>query len=896
MSAHAAFLEQVRLALENFQDQAWLEVNSPLATPYFLGELLPAATGAHPRRQRGRALQTALQQAAEILWDGPVPGDRQALMEAVNQQRALVGNTKSSRYHYLLLELRYFRRHFAPRAEPRRAEDIYHFVGVGRGRFFDHLQEAIAEVARILIERFRPTLRLESPTAAVRLVGREAALDRAWQALQAGQSVALSGMSGIGKSSLGSALGRQWAQQGAPVFWCTFRPGLNAQLESLLFALGQFLKENDAPGLWSYMLAQEGQAWQPHLALGLLRADLEQTRSRRLLLCFDEVDLLDSGETDAPATQPVLELLDSLRGLAPLLLMGQRAVIDTACHVALTGLPNAVIRQLFQQAGVRLGVDELNLIAQRTQGNPRLLELLIALHASGEALSDLVEQLPLAPALRPLLNRLEKHLSADEKEILAQLSVFRSPAPADVWAGRPSLARLLSRRLVQADDLGALTQLPTIRQLVYSALSPETREAGHRQAAWIRAERSEYTAAAYHYWQAGDLEAAVRVWYPHRELEIRRGQAQAARHIFENISLRRLEGEAQRWLKLLRNTLALLEGDADRVLADFEAIDWPAESEDSAEALIQRGQAQFMLGSGEAALDSYEDAITTLARLGRRIMELRLRRSIIHVRQTGVSEARQEARRAEYELAHLQGFVASEAGDHPTAMRHFQDALELARQLQQENNIARTCTELTVLAGRVGDMPAARRYAEEAIAYYQRIGDGLHAEAVRANLASMSMQMGDYAAVIEPLERALAFFEPLRNEGWIASIRANLAESYLELGQLDKARAYAFSVLNMEEMATRPYACYTLGLIHERQAAPALAEATFQEGCAIAHRNGDRFVLAYLQRALGQLYVRQGQLEAGHAQLAEAEQHFRAMQMITEADETRAWFAGATPG
>lgn len=894
MSAHTAFLEQVRLALENFQDRVWLETNSPLATPYFLGELLQATNGAPP--QRGRALQRALQQAAEFLWDGPAPEDRQALLEAVNQQRTLVGNTRSPRYQYLLLELRYFRRHFPARAEPRRVEDMYHFVGVGRGRFFDHLQEAIGEIARILIERFRPTLRLESPTTAVRLVGREAALTHAWAALQAGQSVALSGMSGIGKSSLGSALGRQWAQHNASVFWFTFRPGLNTQLESLLFALGQFLKEQGAPELWTYMLAQEGQAWQTHLALGFLRADLEQARPRRPLLCFDEVDLLDSGEAGVETGQPVLELLDSLRDLAPLLLMGQRAVVDTACHVALTGLPPAAIEQLFTLAGVELNAAELRLIAQRTHGNPRLLELLIALQASGEALAELVEQLPQAPALRPLLNRLEKHLSAEEKEILAQLAVFRSPAPADVWAGRPSLTRLLGRRLVQADGNGALTQLPTIRQLVYSTLSPEARETNHRQAAWIRAERSEYTAAAYHYWQAGDPVAAVRVWYPHRELEIRRGQAQAARHIFENISLRRLEGEAQRWLKLLRNTLALLEGEADRVLADFDAIPWPAESEESAEALIQRGQAQFMLGNGEAALDSYENAIATFARLSRRTMELRLRRSIIHVRQTGVSAARQEAQRAEYELAHLQGFVAGEAGDFPTALRHFQDALDLARQLQQENNIARTCTELTLLAGRLGDMPAARLYAEEAIVYYQRIGDSLHAEAVRANLAGLSMQVGDYAAVIEPLERALTFFERLRNEGWVASIRANLAESYLELGQLDKARAYAFSVLHMEEMATRPYACYTLGLVHERQGAPALAEATFQEGCALAQRNGDRFVLAYLQRALGQLYIRQGQSEAGRTRLEEAGQLFEAMHMLTEAQETRAWSADSLSG
>ena len=47
-------------------------------------------------------------------------------------------------YHYLLLELRYFRRYFYPRAQPqaKREVDLREYLGVGRGPYFNHLKTA----------------------------------------------------------------------------------------------------------------------------------------------------------------------------------------------------------------------------------------------------------------------------------------------------------------------------------------------------------------------------------------------------------------------------------------------------------------------------------------------------------------------------------------------------------------------------------------------------------------------------------------------------------------------------------------------------------------------------------------------------------------------------------
>ncbi|MEZ4729615.1 MAG: hypothetical protein R3E79_21000 [Caldilineaceae bacterium] len=89
----------------------------------------------------------------------------------------------------------------------------------------------------LLLQRLRPAIRPERPTLLQS--------DWAWplltmllQELQAGKCVSLTGPGGVGKTSLGAAVTEQWPSPA--VFWCTFRPTLNDQLDSLLFALGHF--------------------------------------------------------------------------------------------------------------------------------------------------------------------------------------------------------------------------------------------------------------------------------------------------------------------------------------------------------------------------------------------------------------------------------------------------------------------------------------------------------------------------------------------------------------------------------------------------------------------------------------------------------------------------------
>ncbi len=198
----AAFQAVIRTALEHFHEPAWLATHSPLAEAYFLADRL--AADAVQAEARGVALQALLRAAWEQLWPGPPPADRAALLRITEEARRREGNSGPV-YACLLLELRYFRAYFSPTDYPAQAGDIPEFLNVSTTRFFVHLDEAIDRLADQVLQLARPALRAERPRRPVVFVGRAAARETCRAALLAGHSVTITGVAGVGKTTLAAA-------------------------------------------------------------------------------------------------------------------------------------------------------------------------------------------------------------------------------------------------------------------------------------------------------------------------------------------------------------------------------------------------------------------------------------------------------------------------------------------------------------------------------------------------------------------------------------------------------------------------------------------------------------------------------------------------------------------
>lgn len=859
------YVASIRSALEHVSDPSWLGRHSPLSSPYFLGK--QRLTGVRPAipEDRGRVLQAVIRQAADKMWGGSLPATRAALAAAVDEDRLTLGN-KSSRYRFYLLELRYLRRYYPLNTFPTATEAIPGFVNVSQTRFFIHLEEAIEELGRQLTELIAPALRLERPGLIRAPIGRDQIIAAVEAGLRDGRSVAVTGQGGVGKSTLGAAVSARWS---GAVFWHTFRPGLNDDLGSLLFSLGHFARDEGAPMLWAQLLAGAGEVSSPDQALGMLRMDMEAIAGRRPLLVFDEVDLMQTavGEPRRKQHAQALELLESLRGTVPLLLLGQRVYIDTEAHYVLNPLLQPESGALLNALGLEANAVTLHRVQQFTSGNPRLLELYAALHHMGDEADDLL-RLPRDSSIQPLFSRLWRRLGPGEQELLGSLSVFRSYAPRDAWPKLDAaMADLVRRNLIKSDIGGGVALLPFYRELVYNAIPNGKRWRYHRDAGLIRARLGGYTAAAYHYVLGDEAALAVEVWFAHQEEEILAGQASAASEVFNAVDLAQVDESVRGKLLVIRNRLALLQGEAERVLEGMEHFTWDVDDETTADTLGQLAYAYELRDRADEALAKYDEAIDMLSRLATKLTGWHVARGLTFVRGNDIHSADREVRLARSDLEHLQGTIHLVKGHFEAAQAHFVVALRLGEEEGDKNRIAKGYYMLAIIAGRQANMPLAREHAERAMSHYRDTGNRLQLEGIRAELAGMYLNVRQYGEVIESSEQAMKFFERIEHDAWVSTISTNLAEAYMETGQLDKAREMVFKALRLEIPSARPYALYTLGHIHDREGNAVHAAAGFREGIEVARANGDRFIEAYLRRALGALLIGDQQPAAGMEQL-----------------------------
>lgn len=293
-----SFQKEVENALKHINDPEWLGLHSLLAAPYFLAEYLREqkidAAGPH---KRGEALQKLL--------------------------RRTISTPDTE--HANLLRLYYLKSWSE--------KEAYTELLISKATFQRNRKKAISELGVSLNKRLKPALRAEVPRPRGDLLERNQLTTTCLHALEEEKSVGLTGPGGIGKTTLGQHIAARMAPQ--PAFWFTFRLGLNDNFSNLIFALGSFLVRQGASTLWAQLTADKGHV-EMDKALGLVRYDLSHLASKRPVLCFDEVDLLRPAELEGHAA--LLPFLESLKGLAPLLLIGQQLPIEVKEHHRLSNL------------------------------------------------------------------------------------------------------------------------------------------------------------------------------------------------------------------------------------------------------------------------------------------------------------------------------------------------------------------------------------------------------------------------------------------------------------------------------------------------------------------------------------------------------------------------------
>jgi tetratricopeptide (TPR) repeat protein len=858
-----SFRRGLEEALEHFTEIDWLGTHSPLAAPYVLGADLGREPDADSAAGRGRALQRKLLAAAQSL-----PG-RDGIYDP---QR--------------LLQVTYFRPNVNRTREGYAVE-----LALSPATYYRHRNEAISQLESALVRHLRPGLRLEFPAPRA-MVGRQTEISGCLSGLHARQLIAITGPSGMGKTTLGATVAAQWPDDGGSpqahlrdVFWYTFRPGFNDQLSSLLFSLGFFLFQRGAPNLWLQLVAKP-QEIDPNIALGLLRQDLAG-RERPPLLCFDEVDLLRPADADGDERIRLRSFVEALadagREQAPTLLLGQQLLVEADAHYVLNGFTPVEARALLAQHSIVLRDSDVEQLCHVTRGNPLLLRLFVALHQLGETVPDALRMIPASPTFSLLLDRIRKRLTADERRLLESLAVYRRAAPADAFVNEGSaLHGLLQRGLAQRGEDGGVALQSAVRDVVYRALGAEARARLHLHATEICTTRAEFTEAAHHALQAGQPELAVWTWFTHREQEILQGQAGNALAMFRGVSRDVLSNAQDRKaLALLRAELWQAQGESGAALDDLNALSWPANDPATPQAQRLRGDLLDEQDRIDEALNAYRDGLASAAGLVEaQAAKLHARSGLLHMRRLNdLAHARREADIALFEAAHLRGDIEDESGNYAAARERFEEALGIAVRARYALGEARAHTALGILTSRQNQADAAAGHFDRAEQLFRASGEIARAERNRSNLAFALIMAGRHAEAIEQAGKALAFFERTRQAYWIAVNANNLAEAHLHLNQLDAAEHYADVAIGSEEPSATPYALFTIGMVRQKQGRLEQAAQALRDAIKVAQQNGDRFAEAPAWRGLGQVHRAESRHGDAAAAFAEALALYRELNM-----------------
>lgn len=842
----SSFAIEVEQALKRYQEAKWLGENSPLASPYFLGTRLPA-TAVEPNL-RGQYLQRLLAEATNAL-----------------------SGRNADRYQTILREY-YFNN--------QTVKEVCQQINLGHNSFHLNRHDAIRALTETLIKQMNPALRLETPPQHGALWGRVEMLEQSLTAINEMRSVSLLGSSGQGKSVLGSSIA---INSGRAHFWYTIRRGLNDQLEALLFALGYFLHNCGSSTLWLEMVA-EGSSLKLERLTAVVRYALEQITPVPLL-CIDEVDQLTPSEEANHV--PVIRLLESLRGQAPLLLIGQQPVLETDAFFTLTGLSIDATEQLLNEAGHQQSRDVVDRLHEYTQGNPRLIELSAMLLARGESTDQLLESLASQPSVEFLLNRILQRLSDTERAIMMELAVFRRAAPKDLWTTAETsnaLNQLSSLRLLFHDRQGGVALLPTYRTLLVRRIPEGKRRQLHAMVAMRRESYGDYTAAAYHMVAAGQEKEAIQLWYVHRQSQINQGQAQTALAIFREISHEELPSTSQEMLGVIRAELLHLTGNGHQSIEDINSILWQTPL-----LAIEARDLQGQIANDQSDFHTAEQAFAEAIEIGESIVATRL--STLHcvlgwrhLRERKISAALEEAQRARYELEQFEGEIQRETANYSAAEQHFRAALQIAQHQGDAAGIAKTANSLAVLYLFQDDSEQAKSYLQIAADHYKQLGKVIPLASIQINWAVAHNLAGEYHQALAAAQLArlrLGRFAPIppRQE---ALILQAMAEANLGLGNLNEAAMYVQQVVDLEEMDVMTDAYCTFGQIQARREQWDEAVELVRLSIHMAINNQDDYYIGYGWRVLGQILQEAGRPEEAYEALQNALIHFQELNLLKE--------------
>ncbi len=330
------------------------------------------------------------------------------------------------------------------------------------------------------------------------------------------------------------------------------------------------------------------------------------------------------------------------------------------------------------------------------------------------------------------------------------------------------------------------------------------------------------------------------------------------------------------------------EGRLDRAQAELKSI--VAASPNHPRASYLLGKFAILAGDHRAAADDF------------------LVRALVIQNRLGNLQGRADAENA-------LGIALYELRRYDEARRHYQNAIDLRRQIGDERGVAAATANVARIQLRQGQYDAARAGLQQSLEIVERIGNRQMVANLHNEIGVLEERQGRYREALQRYRQSLVLLRELGDERALAESYSNIGYIYHQLGELDNAAVYAqqsmqlyeeaenregqmlagqtagllamargewdaaekelLSVLqfgrDLENPLAQAFALGHLGRVAQFRGNYGAAQASIRQGLQVLGPGGDPHARTELSLFLAEVSFELGMLEPGRAALAEAQ-------------------------
>ena len=733
------------------------------------------------------------------------------------------------------------------------------------------------------------------PPQVIDFVGRKAELAYYADKLAARQPAVIAGMAGVGKTALALAL----AQRVTPpdqVFWHAFHEGEG--VDALLWKLAGFLAWRGQEDVWHMLQGAQESGGQPPPTPVLFDYLFQTLRGRGYLLCLDDFQFVDD---DPLLNQLVERLCEGVEAGELSLIITSRRMPDFANaseYEALAGLSAADSDGLLAAQGVQLPEALSAELYTHTEGNAELLTLALDALKRTNSPERLIAHLAETDDIeRYLVSEVDEGLSENEREVMSAVALLLGyPSTRDAietaldgGSVRRALGDLARRHLLsvgQGQWGREYGQHALLRAFYYDLLGRRQRRDMHcRAGEFYETEEPDALKAARHYERGGEYEQAAQLASGDVWALINQGQARALSRLLERFQPQQVEAEQWARLNVARGQVYALLGEGETAQKSYQdalsqldkLVASPAVHTLQARACRGMGEL-FQHTSPQQTLDWLHRGLDALAGASTEEQAaLRIRMGYVQVAVMGEHKAALSALQEGLELlsegpSQLRatallnlGTIYCTQGEIERGVDFYRRALEVSQQLSDHWRMADIRMNIAIQAVKAGDWETAAREYGQALDLAEKLGSTRQQAALALNLGDLEMKQGDDELAEKHLSQCLALVQEQGFKLGQAICQVNLARLYRQRGEPDVAattltEAETLAVeINMKNLLPEIYREWAQIRLLQEQPQPALDH--IEQSVNLARELGLSPEEGISLRVLGQALLANGQPE-----------------------------------